>query len=157
MAEQKRGSGVLWAAGLGFLLAGILLGLNLIPWLLGPYLGSPYALPAGAVSAPDRATLADFPLPVRGAPGAEIAVDWLVTNAGGKVWTPGDYRFLPGGSGLPVLPLPRPVPPGRSVRVRLRLTVGPELVGRTLRWSLRGPRHPVPGGDLELTILPFAE
>lgn len=157
MAEQGRARGVLWGCALTALLIGLLLGLKLLPYLLGPYLGSADTLPAAAVPAPDRATLADLPLPLRAGPGMEVSVDWLVTNAGGHIWTPGEYRFLPRIAGLPVLPLPLTVRPGQSARVRLRLAVGPDEVGRTLHWSLAGPRGPVPGGDLELTLLAEVE
>lgn len=72
------------------------------------------------------------------APGEDVELQWRVANTGQTTWTPDDYRFVPGGADLPVLPLPMRVKPGDSVTVRAEVTTPLTAGDWKVFWLLTG-------------------
>jgi hypothetical protein len=143
-----------WAIGLGLLVAGVAVGwlstyAALRPLLGGPAPKAPSPKPAPAA---EEARVADAVSGGRAAVGDQVDVTWEVTNTGGTSWAPDSYRFVPEDERASVLPLPRTVSPGSVVTVRALLTV-PEVTGSWQpTWALTGPKGPVPGGRLAVTV-----
>lgn len=145
-----------WLIPLAILLLAAAGGAAGLKQFLKPILGRPG--PARPVLAPAqlpaRVTVADGPLPTRVRPGDEVVTTWVVINSGQRALAVDAHRFVPGSDLLPVLPLPRTVPPGARAQLLVRLTIPPFVDRWTARWVLTGPQGPVSGGVLEAIFLP---
>lgn len=143
-----------WAIGIGLVLAGAAVSWVASYLALRPYLGGPPAdrqAPRPKDLA-DRAAVGAPWLHGQAVPGQQVTLTWELTNTGESTWSVVDYRLVPEGAGLPIVPLPREVRPAGVVQVNIWLTV-PAVAGLwEPAWVLTGPEGQVPGGRLRATF-----
>lgn len=134
----------LWLA--GGLVAGALLALQI---LAHPFFGwEPASRPAAGVRMAPLGELAAVAGPLVQEEAGVVQLVWRVTNVGDHAWSAATYRFSPGARDLPVVPLPRNVPPRETITVLIRLSLPPEQGERELIWHLSGPNGQVTGAEL---------
>lgn len=86
--------------------------------------------------------------------GQGLLVTWAASNLGTKTWFPSTHHWEPLYPDLPPLPLPRPIQPGESAQMAVRLTITSQTV---VGWRLVGLKGPVQNGEIQINISPTVE
>jgi hypothetical protein len=89
----------------------------------------------------------------RGGANDQLAISWLVCNAGEAPWPVDAFRFVPDGPDTPVITLPLTVEPGQTVTVKALLDLQGTPGIRTFTWQLSSSKGKVDGGRLVSEIL----